>query len=88
MADVTIVKSGTCFLVRAHTEDGKELLDDMFGWSQWINGDPTVIGWGNVKVVGRERWPERDGARVVGANDLNDEFFEEAENREIVLRML
>ena len=78
MADVTIVRDGNKFLVRAYSPAGEEFVDDMFGIIVSIDAD------GNGHQG--EKWPERAGARVVRPQFIDDGFFEEAEKRGIDIR--
>jgi hypothetical protein len=81
MVDVTITRAGTEFLVRAHTEDGEEFVDDMFGGMIFILND-------SMQPIGHELLPRRNGAFVVNPTLIDDDLLDEAEDRGIMLRML
>jgi hypothetical protein len=81
MADVTITltRDETEYLVRGHTPEGVEFVDDWFGVFIQVDANWQPI---------RTPWPQRDGARVVKPMHLSELLFAEIEKRALDVRLL
>jgi hypothetical protein len=93
LPDVTITRDGKDFLIRAHTDAGEDFVEDIFHGTILMGEVPLDADYGIVvdgrkyQQTGFREWPERNGAKVVGPDDLDDDLFDEIENRELEVRV-